>query len=213
MWNYRKSMRKGDFMRRQLKALMIVAAGAMSAAGCASDRPHDYGRERPSITDLDSRDRGLQSRDVVFASDRLAADLLADPGLNRSDAQWTLVVDRVEDNTIDHRFRQNYDIFIERLRTNIARQGRGRVQLIENKSRFYNLRNKELEGEREDVGQSSGGGQPRAQEATQPDYALYGKAMDMPNRGTNYYLLQFDVVNLRNRQQVWNGEYEVRVAR
>jgi hypothetical protein len=37
--------------------------------------------------------------------------------------------------------------------------------------------------------------------------------MDLPGRGTTYYNLQFDLVNLRNRRIVWTGDYEVRVAR
>ena len=47
----------------------------------------------------------------------------------------------------------------------------------------------------------------------QPDFALYGKAYDLPNRGTNYYLLEFTVVSLKSGVQVWTDQYEVKVAR
>jgi hypothetical protein len=47
----------------------------------------------------------------------------------------------------------------------------------------------------------------------QPDYELYSKIMDMPNRGTNFYFCEFTVVDFRTREQVWTRSYEVKVAR
>jgi PBP1b-binding outer membrane lipoprotein LpoB len=189
-----------------LLALPIVA-------GCASDKPSEYGSDRPPADQVDPRDTGLQGYDVMAASDKMANDLLSQPELNASRTQWTIVVDKVEDDTTDNVFRHNYDIFIERLRTRLFQLGKGRVRLIENKARFHNLQNKELEGgERDDFGQGSGD-RPAQPAAVQPDYVLYGKAIDMPNRATTYYLLQFDLTNFNTREQVWSGEYEVRTAR
>jgi hypothetical protein len=180
--------------------------------GCASDRPHDYGRQRPPVDSLDEGDRGLQSKDIVTASDLMARDLLAFRELRQSPTLWTVVVDRVEDRTTDRSFPMtNFDIFLERLRSNLSEQGPGQIRLIENKARFQNLRGRELESERDDFRQGSGarpGGAP-----VNPDYALYGKAYDLPNRRTNYYYIQFDMVNLQTREQVWSRKYEVKVAR
>ena len=55
-----------------------------------------------------------------------------------------------------------------------------------------------------------GGGTPGAD---CPDYALRATAMVLPGRGTTYYNLQFELVDLNKRQIVWTGDYEVRVAR
>ena len=49
--------------------------------------------------------------------------------------------------------------------------------------------------------------------AYNPDYILYGKAIDMPNRSTNFYLLQFNIVNTHTRVQVWSRTYQVKVSR
>src|SRR5579862_8708178 len=120
-------------------AKWLVPAGmllAAAAAGCASDRPHEYGLDRPPADQVDPRDSGLQSADVVAASDRMAASLLSDPKLNASRTQWTLVVDHVEDLTTDKSWGHDYDIFIERLRTKLFQQSQGRVQLVENRARF-----------------------------------------------------------------------------
>ena len=191
--------------RRSFLATALFGGAAVltfAAPGCGPS----YKSQRPPLDELDKRDRGLQSKDVLAASDKLSADLLALPELNSSKEQWTLVVDRMEDETSGKDFRGNYDIFLRRLQTNLARQGRGRVQLVENKQRFNDLKARELEHERDEFGQGGG-------ERVQPDYALYGIANDMPNRGTNYYYLTFRLTDLKRRTQVWQSDYEVRVSR
>ena len=196
-------------IRAKLLLSMGLFAGLIS--GCTRDIPNEYGNQRPPVDTIDERDRGLQSKDVVSASDLMARDLLADEGLRRANAQWVMVVDRFEDHTVDRWFGTNYDIFIERLRTNLGQYGKGNVTLVENKAKLNQLRNKELDGTRGDeFGQGSGGGGPGR---LQPDFALYGKAYDLPNRGTNYYLLEFTAVNLHNGTQVWTNKYEVKAAR
>lgn len=200
--------------RGTLRAAALLA-GLAGLAGCATDRPHDYGQQRPDIYDLDSRDGGLQSRDVNIAADQMAADLLADPELNRSREQWTLVVDRMDDQTVDRRARTDFDIFLQALRARLGKAGRGRVQLITNRDKFYDIRGRELEeggGGGDRFGQTDGS-TPRSAEAVSPDFALTGVARDMPRRGTNYYQIDFTIVNLRNRTEAWTGMYPVKVQR
>ena len=192
----------------------LLSAGLLAGvAGCVTDRPHDYGQERPSVYDLDSRDRGLQSKDVNEAADQMAADLLALPALNRSREQWTIVTTPVDDQTIDRRGRANYNIFVQALQDRIARQSEGRVTLIANRQDFYQKRSDELEGGGRDEFGQTGGDTPGAADAVSPDYSLDGVVMDMPNRGTNYYQVQFRLTNLRNRTIPWTRVYPVKVAR
>ena len=183
-----------------------VALGALMI-GCA-DKPHEYGRERPPVGELDSRDKGLQSKDVVAASDQMAQDLLADRELNASHARWLMVVDRVENRTTDRGW--DMDIFLERLRVNLARYGKGRVQLVENKAKLRELQARELDNERDDYGQGAGS---RPRPRTQPDYGLYARIMELPNRGTSYYLAEFTVTDMQTGHQVWTNAYEVKAAR
>ena len=197
-----------------IRAKVLLQLGLFTSliGGCTRDIPNDYGDQRRPVDQIDPRDNGLQSKDVVSASDLMARDLLADEGLRRSNAQWVMVVDKFEDHTLDRAFNVNYDIFIERLRTNLGQYGKGSVTTVENKARLNQLRSKELDSTRGDeFGQGSGGGGGPGR--LQPDFALYGKAYDLPNRGTNYYLLEFTVLNLRNGVQVWTNKYEVKAAR
>jgi peptidoglycan-synthase activator LpoB len=187
--------------------------GVLAAlVGCSHDKPHEYGQQRPPADQIDPRDRGVQSMDLITATDRLAADLVASEAVRDSPNQLTIVVDTMEDLTSERSFHTNYQIFLERLKVNLAKYGHGRIQLIENKSQFHNLRNRELENERDDFGQGAGR-QDRPPQAIQPDFSLYGKAMDMPNRATNFYMLEFNLTNLRNRTLAWSNEYHLKTER
>jgi hypothetical protein len=193
-----------------LVSLSLLASGSV---GCYSDRPHEYGRQRPPVDQLDDRDRGLQSKDVVAATDQLAADLCALPEVNLSPTQLTVVVTNVENYTQEPRF--NYDIFTERLRVNIARMGRGKLAIIENRDRLANIQSRELDSAPNTDKFGQGGRPPSSggPGGIQPEYTLYGKIYDMPNRATNYYLATFQLTNLRTRQITWTGQYEVKVER
>ena len=92
-----------------IRAKVLLAIGLVAGliGGCTRDIPNEYGGQRPPVDTIDERDRGLQSKDVVSASDLMARDLLADEGLRRANAQWVMVVDRFEDHTIDRRFYVN----------------------------------------------------------------------------------------------------------
>lgn len=190
---------------------MVLSAGMVSmiAAGC-SDRPHQYGQERPPVDQLTEGNTGLQSKDVVSATDQMAADLLALPELNASKKQWTIVVTNVDNKTQDPRF--NYDVFTERLRVQLARQGHGRIALIENRDTYKNLQSKELEQSNDEFGQGGGKTQP-GPVGQNPDYALRATVIEMPNRATDYYMVTFYLTNLNTRVQVWTNDYEVQTGR
>jgi hypothetical protein len=101
---------------------------------------------------------------------------------------------------------------MERLRVLLSQKGQGKITLIENKDAFHQIRDSELEGGPDKFGQGPGGPQP-APAAINPDFILYGTAIDMPNRSTNFYELEFTIFNAQTRQQVWVNDYEVKVGR
>src|SRR5690348_5736938 len=85
-------------LRKSFAALSLAAATAL--AGCASDhKPEGYHRARPDITEIDSRDRGLQSSEVVEASEMLANKLLSLPEVTSSPRRLTVVFTHLEDLT------------------------------------------------------------------------------------------------------------------
>ena len=184
----------------------LIGIGLLTVLmGCASDRPTDYGQRRPDVDSLHPDDGGLQSKDLLTATDAATADLLALPALNDSRTQWTIVASEVFENQTSRR--TPFNIFIDRLKTQVARQGHGRVQIIENKARFHGIQGNELEG-----------GAPGPDSAPfpagiQPQFALYGKVAEMPNRATSTFRFEFNLTDLRNRTIVWTNEYIVKVER
>ena len=191
--------------------LILFSAGL---TGCKTpEDPRGYSRERPPADRLDKRDKGLQSYDVIAAADQMATSLLSLPELNASPTRLTVVVDRADNLTST--YSQNLDIFLSKLKVDVARQGRDRIQLIENRAKLRDLQSRELEGssEREDFG-GAGGARPAPGPAgIQPDYSLYCKVSDLPNRGTNYYLFEFNLTSLQTRELIWTDSYDVRTAR
>jgi hypothetical protein len=190
-------------MRSGWRTILVSASILLAAvSGCSAPE-----QARQPVDELNPNDSGLQSKDVVGAADKMSRDLLADPALNASGTAWTLVVSNMEDKTTDQVARINFDIFLQALKGDLAQKSTGRIQLIENKQQFHELRNKELEGNAADA---TGQGGPQA---INPDYALYGTAMDLPNRATNFYQIEFKVINLHNRTIAFDRLYQVKVAR
>jgi hypothetical protein len=193
----------------------VVAVGGVGLVGC-SDKPHGYGQDRPPVDQLDSRDRGLQSKEVVDASDLLVQKILALPEFN-GPTRRPVVVTNIENRTTEPNF--NYDIFLQRLKTNIGEHGRDRIFLVDNRAHINKVRSEEIEttggggaqgGFGQGDGRQVGGGGPGA--SVQPEWELSGVVSELPNRGTSYYHFEFNLNNVITRETIPLA-YEVRVGR
>lgn len=208
--------RRRRVLSSAVAVLSLACALGTAASGCSRspEQPGGYSRQRPPADRLDRRDRGLQSYDVIAAADQMAEELLTHPAINQnpSGERMVIVFDRAANltTTVDH----NLDIFLRQLRGQISRRGYDRIQIQENRARFRELQSRELEqSEREEFG-GAGGRQPAPGPAgIQPDYALALEVRDLPNRGTNFYQFDFTLTNFHTREIVWEGLYDVRVAR
>lgn len=193
---------------------LLVLVGGPAGCGRSIEDPGGYSEDRPPSDRLDERDRGLQSYDVLAAADQMATELLSQPFINQSPERLLVVFDQSQNLTST--VQQNLDIFLRQLRVETFRQGKDRIQLIENRQKLRELQSRELEqgydGERE----FGGAGAPRqapGPAGIQPDYSLSLEVRDLPNRGTNFYQFDFTMTDLRSRELVWEGIYDVRVAR
>ncbi|HEY8666585.1 MAG TPA: hypothetical protein VIL86_07975 [Tepidisphaeraceae bacterium] len=187
----------------------MLTAGLMVGLAGAPGCRHTYEEERPPVGQLDRRDRGLQSKDLLTCTDEMAASILGSADLARSDRQW-IIVSVPMDNETSHT--KSYDIFIDSLKTQIAKQGRGRATLVANKAKFNEMRNKELDQPGGDEFQQ-GGGRTGSNERIQADYFLNGKVQNLPNRGTDTFRFEFSLTNSKTGVQIWQDDYIVIVAR
>lgn len=193
-------------MKTWFCASILTAAVLVPTFGCGNKKPE---RVRPPVDELTDGGRGLQGKDVISSTDQMAADLLASPALNASKEQWTIVVDRVENLTQSQR--GDLDIFLKRLRTRLINMGHGRVQLVENLKTFNELKARELEPTGDPYGQG-GPNAPGPRKNVQPDYFLWARISEMPNRDTSFFLVTFSLTKV-DRTVVWENDYAVATAR
>lgn len=187
------------------KSILLFCLFAPLAA-CDQHRTSEYYGQRPPTDTLDPAGGvGLQSKDLVTATEQMTRDLLNEPELRNSPTKWVLVIDKVEDRTTERYFNTDYQIFLERLRGSLFKYGKNNVALAENRAKLDELRGRELD--------ANDAANVMPNQRRLPQYSMYAKAMDMPNRTTNYYLIQFTVTDLQTGMQVWTGQYEVKTSR
>ena len=156
----------------------ILAVVAALAAGCVQERP----------------DTTFNGQDVRSASDIMVMHLLALPVINQSPARVTIVVEGVENRTLEP---FDYNAFMQRARVLISQQAPDRVALIENKKRFDYVQGSELDR------------QADPSQRVQPQFALYSLITEIRNAHDRYYLCEFRLTDLQTRVVVWDDKYEV----
>ena len=186
-----------------VKRLCVWAMGLGLLAGGVGCHK-DYGRVRPPTDELSAGGEGLQGKDVISASDRMAQSLLSLPMLNASPKQWVIVCDHVEN--LSSTQRQNLDIFLSRTRVRLSQLGQGRIQLIENRDKLRQLQARELDVNPDNALQGRTA-------RLQPDFSLTATLSDLPNRETTYFLVDFKLDNLRDGTSRWADMYEVSAYR
>src|SRR3954468_2286213 len=89
--------------RKSIAAIALASFAAL--AGCSSDhKPDEYHRMRPEVSQISTRDRGLQSREVVPPSEQPAAEILSLPQVNEPSRRMTVVFTNLEDLTRRRQF-------------------------------------------------------------------------------------------------------------
>ena len=149
----------------------------------------------------------LSGVDLVQMTDDMAMQIVGDPQVQAAiakEGQLRIVVNPVENRMRAEVLPQGQaEAFVARVRTLLSRHAPEKFTWIMNRDTFYRLRGRELEGV--DLGP--------APDAVSPDYSLYAKIMELPNRGTSYYLMEFTLTDLKTRQLAWTDSYEVKVER
>lgn len=183
----------------RLRITGLIACGALlvGLVGCGTTNegaPKSHRLE----SRLPSEGTQLGSADLVVASDR-AVESIAERlrEIHGEEADTVIVMDRIGNETSDRT--ANFQIYLARIRSNLNQSGAR-----------YNLRFVETRRRAEEIKQTEG--IPESDSArTRPTYALTGVFYDMPRGGTNYYLLTFQLMDLRDDIVVWEGDYEVKL--
>lgn len=198
-------------MLRTSTAIVIV----LLAAGCSAppnrgesgrrmDPTHDSASELGSITP--------RSEDVVVATDQMAMDIAQRLDINDRSSPPRIVVGKIENHSAIARH-NDYQIFLARLRSTLQQAGtRHGLQFIRESTYIEQQREREF-GDKDPT---------RTGEAyrSRAEYVLTCEIFDLPSGATNYYLFDYQLVQLVDQAEsgpdvgagaiVWENSYEVK---
>lgn len=197
-------------MKDSLLRIALVASLAALGA-CHAGPPPNYGQSgyrmdpsRDSATEL--RSQSPRSPDLMEATETMAMDISRRLDVNNAESPPVIVVGEIENRTSMPY--QNWQVFLVRLRgllTNSDTSTRHGMRFVRERAYIEQQRQREYGT---DEGYESNA-----------DYVLTCEVYDLPSGGTNYFLLDYQLVQLRETTSgpnlgpgaiVWENKYEVK---
>jgi hypothetical protein len=194
---------------------LAIACCVISLSACQTTPPDNRGtsgRRMDPSSDADSErgSRTLRSQDLVAATDKMAQDIAQRLDVSNRQSPPKIFVGEIENKTsMPH---QNLQVFLTRLRAQLNSLGtRNGLEFIRERKFIETQRDREYGGK--EPASSAEAYKSRA------DYVLTCEVRDLPSGGTNYYLLDYQLVQLRDASSgpdigagaiVWENSYEVK---
>jgi hypothetical protein len=203
-------------VKRNLALLMIFGSSLLLLSACVTTPPPQNrgtsgARMDPasdSSAELDSQ--SPRSADLVQATDKMAQDLASRLDVVNRESPPRIFVGEIENNS--SMYAQNYQVFLARLRAELNASGaRHGLEFVRERQFVEDQRAREYGGK--DPGATAAAYKSRA------DFVLTCEIFDLPSGGTNYYLLDYQLVQLRDAVTgpdvgpgaiVWENFYEVK---
>ena len=199
----------------QRVCLALACVGVIALAGCSStpqNRGASGGRMDPaSDSPAEYGTLDLKSQDLVTATDKMARDIAQRLDIADRDNPPRIFVGEIENET--GRPERDYQVFLNRLRAQLLASGtRHGLDMRRERSFVEQQRSREFGGKEQD--------KTAAAYRSEAEYVLTCIVQDMPTRGTNYYLLEYQLVQLVDVALsgpdggpgaiVWSNFYEVK---
>lgn len=190
-------------------AAYLTLAAALTLSVFPACTP-SYEELRPDPSSLNPHDAGLQSKDLIEMTDKLAADVLKIPEIAGSPTKIVIVMKDIENHTSQPG--TSLRIYVARMRVKLNTYARDRLAFVEERKTTARLQNEELGNTNTDPFGEAGrpGGAPPGTPLLQAGYVLKGEFLDLPRGATTYYLCNFQLTNLRTGEIVWENKYETR---
>lgn len=192
-------------------AIVMIGLALPGLFACQSTPPVNRGQSgyrmdptRDAASELHTGT--LRSADLISATDSMAQDIAGNLDVTNRASPPRIVVGRIENRT--SRPHRNYQVFLTRLRAQLMSSGaRHGLEFIRDRAFVEQQRDREL-------GRGSAAGYE-----SRADYVLTCEIWDMPSGGTQYFLLDYQLVQLREAKTgpdlgagaiVWENTYEVK---
>lgn len=203
-----------DDVKKLLNTVLVLSLALLTA--CQSPTPVNRGTSgrrmdpsHDSPAELHVRD--LRSQDLVVATDQMAQDIAARPDINNPENPPRIFIGPIENET--SRPEQNYQIFLNRLRAQLLSSGT-RFGLDVRRERDFIEKMRAIEFGGKDPEKTS------AAYISPNEYVLTAIVNDMPRGGTNYFMIEFQLVQLVDFAETgpgrgvasiaWSDFYEVK---
>jgi len=192
--------------------LTIALLASLSACHTPPPNTGQSGNRMDPTRDASSEadSRAPRSADLVNATDRMAVSIAQRLDVVNRQSPPRIVVGKVENHS--RMQNQNYQVFLVRLRSLLQSSGsREGLEFIAERQRVEKYRDQEYGGK--DPASTSAAYQSDA------DYMLNLEIFDLPSGQTNYYLFNYQLVQLRDAvggpdkgagRIVWEDSYEVK---
>lgn len=192
-------------------ASVVVGAVVVGCQGPSPTPPPNRGSSggrmdpsRDAASEIGSDN--LRSQDLVVATDQMARSIAARPDINNPQSPPRIFVGPIENKTSQPH--QNLQVFLARLQSQLGQSGvRHGIEFIVPSQRVRDARALEYGAYEAQAYQSNA------------DYMLACEVYDLPHLGTNYYFLDYQLIQLRETNTgpnqgagsvVWFGSYEVK---
>ncbi len=162
------------------------------------DSPSELGSKSP------------RSQDLVTATDKMAQDIASRLDIANRESPPRIFVGEIENNSV--MVAKNFQVFLVRLRGQLHASGtRHGLEFVRERAYIEDQRDREYGGK--DPASTSQAYKSRA------DYVLTCEIYDLPSGGTNYFLFDYQLVQLRDAETgpdvgagaiVWENVYEVK---
>lgn len=193
----------------------ILAVSIFTLAACHTPPPQNRGTSgyRMDPTSDSPSELGVmapRSSDLINATDQMARDIARRLDINNRNSPPRIFVGEIENRTSAPN--ADYQVFLVRLRSQLNASGaREGLEFVRESAYIQQQRTREYGGK--DPASTAMAYQSRA------DYVLTCEIYDLPRGGTNYFLLSYQLVQLRDAATgpdvgagaiVWENSYEVK---
>ncbi len=194
-------------------ATAAAVAMAMAMAGCNQPKNQGtsgYRMDPARDANAELRTRSPRSQDLTTATNRMAQDIAKRLDVNDPASPPRIYLGEIENRS--ELGNQDYQIFLVRLRSVLQSSGaRHGLEFVRERAYVEDQRAREYGGKDEES--------TAAAYESRADYVLTCEVYDMPSGGTNYFLFDYQLVQLREAATgpdvgagaiVWENMYEVK---
>jgi PBP1b-binding outer membrane lipoprotein LpoB len=196
--------------RSTVTLMLLCAAFLFPMVACGSKPPLNRGKTSVvRVDDRDPNERGLGSKDLATATDRMVAEIAATPEIRDYKYRTIVVMGRVSNRTSNPN--RDFTIYLARIRANLNKSGaKKNIGFVESRSDMIAEQEREFGKPAGSAFEDPDAPAPTGGFTSKARYVLKGVFYDSKiGKGTTN-LMTFQLTSLHSGDIIWEGSYEVK---